>query len=215
MDIQHLKEFDYTLPFDLIDNLPPLIREAKTPPTSYKCAHKQGAFIRAVANDPRLVSAIKEILGDEIYLWGSSLVAAAPGHIHRYHVDAEHFHIKGVSVSIGLENCTENTKFYFMSHSDAIPVSPQELSRNPKERELFVKKAKEYDARADHVELTMRPGQCIIWKGRTWHSTENKSNKTRYSLILQYAVTVPGIPKTYDDPRVPLSDKKYDAIRID
>jgi len=213
--IQHLKIHDYTNPVDFInkDDLAAFIKEAKKAPTSLKCLHKKSEFIRSIAQSPFIISVVKEIIGDKFYLWGSSLVTSTANHVHRYHVDAEHFHIKGVTVSIALENCSDKNKFYFMSNSDSIPISPQEL--NEKSKDVLEKHANNYNVNAKNIELTMTDGQCMFWKGRTWHSTENHSTETRLSFILQYAISIPNIPKSYDNSRMPTSDKRFDAMYID
>ena len=214
--IQHIKDHDYTNPIDLIEPhfLKALIYEAKKKPTSIKCLHKNSKFIQLIAFNPKILSVVKEIIGNKFYLWGSSLITSVPNHVHRYHVDAEHFHIKGVTVSIALENCTEDNKFYFISNSDSISTSPQELQPDKQITQELEKFVKHYNQNAKHVEITMKNGQCMFWKGRTWHSTENKSNKTRLSLILQYAVSNPRIPTSYDDPKAPVSNTNFDSIYI-
>jgi len=212
--IQHITEFDYTQPFYL-QLEPNVIEEAIHSYTSNKCLHRKSEKIRTIAHDPKLLSIIRKIIGDTFYLWGSSLIVSNPGHKHRYHVDAEHFHIKGATVSIALENCSEDNKFYFMSHSDAIPVSPQELTY--KNTEELEKIAQTYNPNAKHIKLHMKPGECVVWKGRTWHSTENRSSiKTpRISLILQYAVSIPKMPTNYDNPNTPTNNILFDGIFID
>ena len=215
--INHLLEYDYTLPFDLeikLEDVSKIIQDAKISWTSNKCLHRKSDMIRIIAHHPKLISIIREILGHQFYLWGSSFIVSPPGHKHRYHVDAEHFHIKGVTVSIALENCSEENAFYFMSHSDAIPVSPQELSYENNITNLETI-ANQYSADSKHIELHMKPRECIAWKGRTWHSTENRSTKTRISLILQYAVSIPNIPVNYNNSRVSTTNQYFDAIFID
>jgi len=211
--MQHLKDFDYTLPFDLIDTseLAKIIEEAKKPSSSLKCIHRNSALIRSIASHPSIISMVKEILGDTIYLWGSALIVAVPNHTHRYHVDSEHFHIPGVTVSIALKSNEEN-KFYFMKNSNSISIAPQEIQYNSIEHLEQI--AKQYNEKASHVEHTMKDGQCIVWKGRVWHSTENKSNQTRLSLILQYAPSIPCIPTNYQDSRIPSSNTRFDGILI-
>jgi ectoine hydroxylase-related dioxygenase (phytanoyl-CoA dioxygenase family) len=212
--IQHLEYYDYSKPFELVDVtiLPKLIQEARRKETSPKCLHRDSELIRTIAFHPSLISVIKEILGSEFCLWGSSLIVSPPNHTHRYHVDAEHFHIDGVSVSIALENCTEKNSFYFMSNSDSIPAIPQQLTQNIEKLEAM---AQQYNTNARHVDINMKDGQCVIWKGRTWHSTKNRSTITRLSLILQYAVSNPNIPNNYNNPEIPASEKCFDAIFVD
>jgi ectoine hydroxylase-related dioxygenase (phytanoyl-CoA dioxygenase family) len=211
--MQGLNDYDYTEPFDLIDpiEIPHIIQEARKPHSSLKCIHKNSLCIQKLASHPSILSMVKELLGDTIYLWGSELILAKPGYKHRYHVDAEHFHIKGVTLSIAL-NVDEGNKFYFMSHSDSIPIAPQELSYSSMQELETI--AKKYNEKASNVELTMKEGQCVIWKGRTWHSTISKSSKTRLSLILQYATCIPCIPNNYDSSKIPPSNRKFDGILI-
>src|SRR6267142_474097 len=42
-----------------------------------------------IATNPALLDVLRELLGNDIILWGASLVVKQPGEVHRWHCDIE------------------------------------------------------------------------------------------------------------------------------
>jgi ectoine hydroxylase-related dioxygenase (phytanoyl-CoA dioxygenase family) len=178
-----------------------------------KSLHLHSQLVREIASTPEIVSQVKAILGDNILLWGSSIVSRPSGTSHRFHIDVEHAEVKGATVWIGLSGLNANTLLKVISHTDDVLTSPQELSQKyqpyPTDTELLLE-ARNYNPDCNLSILRPNPGDCVIWKGRVWHGTENNSNSIRTALILQYctAENIPRLPKTYEYPNIIWHDTK-------
>ena len=176
-----------------------------------KGLHMNSPMIRNLASHPEIIKLLQPILGDTFFLWGSHLISSMPGHKHRFHLDIEFAKIKGVTVWIGLKNLSEKTSLKLISHTSELSQSPQELNLNDLELE---KAAQEIDPRCKLQTLHAKNGEFVIWKDRTWHSTENVSLTIRNSIILQYSRDeIPCIPESYDFP-LKMSTTQFASIPI-
>ena len=68
-------------------------------------------FWYALATQPVLLDALKQVLGADVILWGATLIQREPGQAHPWHTDIESSCPNGgfVSVWIGLENTCAQT----------------------------------------------------------------------------------------------------------
>lgn len=203
-------------PFELIktqNECDAVVKEAEKVArvSTRKGLHINSQLLRNLASSPEIVKLLQPILGDTFFLWGCHLITSKPGHKHRFHIDIEFATIKGVTVWIGLKNLTEKTSLKVISHTNELLQSPQELNVNDLELEKI---AQESDPRCKLHTLHAKNGEFIIWKGRTWHGTENLSSTTRNSIILQYSCDeIPFIPESYDFP-LKLSSRHFLTIPI-
>ena len=162
-------------------------------------AHYQ--LFRELADHPAITSVIGELLGDNIMLWGASLVNAPPGHIHPWHSDIETAYAAGktVSVWLALRNVNKKSALRFMSGSHCFGASVQEiqflhdLERSELDRNDILTWAKQHNPESDLQQPVMQDGDALFFDGRTWHGSHNENHSgTRVALLLQYAV--PEVP---------------------
>ncbi|MEX0684770.1 MAG: cupin domain-containing protein [Balneolales bacterium] len=150
----------------------------------------------SIASKPEILDVVAAILGDDIMLWGSSLVVRKPGKVHPWHSDIETTGGIGrtVSVWVGLDYVNKNSSLQVISHSHSLGVSIQELrqkealNRNAITPNQVLSWAKELDSRCKLVACSMKNGDALFFDGNTWHGTDNINLMgTRVALLLQYA----------------------------
>lgn len=148
-----------------------------------------------IAARPAIVDLVAEVLGEDVMLWGASLLSKAPGAVHPWHTDIESAACNGkaVSIWIGLENTTLESSLTFVSYSHRFGVTVQEerRSRGKSRAETnntdILEWAQKRDPRARLVQLEMNDGDALLFDGRLWHSSNNLSKRVRRALLLQYA----------------------------
>lgn len=170
-----------------------------------------------------IVDRVAELIGEDVMLWGATLVRRRPGQVHLWHTDIEtSFDAPGtVTVWLGLENTNRRSALQLISHSHRFGMTVQERAqRGGKQREDVtiedvVRWSKEVDPRSDLVQPDMRDGQAIFFDGRVWHGSSNTSTEgTRTALLLQYAIPdrplhIPDLEeldypfRLFDEPRPP------------
>jgi len=82
------------------------------------------------ATTPVLVSHLRRLLGNNILLWGASLVVREPGHVHPWHCDIESSDPAGgfVSVWIGIENTSRESALQLIAGSHRIGKTIQQVA---------------------------------------------------------------------------------------
>ncbi len=172
--------------------------------TWYKSGHEKSKRIIDVANNPKLVSIVSGLIGDDILLWGSIFIVQSRFMKHDLHLDVEHGKWKGVTLWLGLRNL-EETEVFIITRSHLLPITPQELSKQgvdiSNDQEML-RIAQSYDSKCELKYFRIQPGELVLWEGKTWHGTINHGNLDRVALILQYSPTSEKtfIPKTYSYP---------------
>lgn len=149
-----------------------------------------------IAADPRLLDIVKAILGEDVVLWGCSIVRKHSGEVHPWHVDIETSLPTGryASVWIGLENTRRNGAIELIAGSHAVEKTVQQVQaeRGYRRGESSVDEVLGW-ARALNPEASLaRPelddGEALLFDGRIWHGSRNaRSTGTRTALLLQYA----------------------------
>jgi hypothetical protein len=139
-----------------------------------------------IAHHPELLKILREILGEDILLWGSQIIEQKPGKRFHWHVDQEHKVWKGVSVWIGLKNVQPFKSVSIVSGSHLFNSDPADcLSDKGDAQQLqFVISSQDGDSKI--VDLNIKDGEFFIFHGKTWHATRNETNSSRYALLLQY-----------------------------
>jgi uncharacterized cupin superfamily protein len=98
-----------------------------------------------------------------------------------------------LSVWIALENVTAQSGLQFISHSHRFGATLQEMrhhagkSRRDTTGDDALAWARQRDPRAQLVAPAVIDGQALLFQGQTWHHSDNRSGRTRRSLLLQYA----------------------------
>ena len=173
----------------------------RPPPLDWAKGHAASsrAFYEIGAH-PAIVDVVAGLLGDDVLLWGASVVDRRPGEAHPWHCDIESSHpARGtVSVWIGLEHTSPQSALHLVPGSHRFGVSVQELqfrrglTRADTTTDDIVRWARGWDGDADALPLGMTDGEAVFFDGRIWHASHNLTGATRRALLLQYAR--PGIP---------------------
>lgn len=150
---------------------------------------------RAAAN-PLLLELLKLVLGDDIVLWGCSVVRKHAGSDHPWHVDIETSLADGryASVWIGLENTRRNGGLEFIagSHVFGRPIQQVLAERGCRRGEVGAETALEWAREANPGAELVKPelsdGDAVLFDGRLWHGSRNdRDTGTRAALLLQFA----------------------------
>lgn len=169
--------------------------EAGKPKTWLKGWAAASPAFHRVASDPRILELVRPALGDDIVLWGASLIVKAESDIHPFHTDVESMAPEGgfVTVWIGLENTDRSSGLKFVPGSHRYGVTMQELNhragvtREQSTDETTLAAARQHDAAAEIVQPEVHDGQALVFDGRIWHGSHNKTKSVRTALLIQYA----------------------------
>ncbi|MBX3580477.1 MAG: cupin domain-containing protein [Rhizobiaceae bacterium] len=159
-------------------------------------------FHHDLATRPSILGTLRALLGDEVVLWGASVVERRPGQVHRVHTDIESSSPDGgfVSVWVGLEGTSQHSALNVFSRSHRTGRSVQQefhergVSRDDATNETILGWVKEHEPAASFISPDMTDGDALFFDGRLWHGSANTGNESRAALLLQYArtgVTVP------------------------
>ncbi len=149
-----------------------------------------------LAADECVLAALRPLIGDNIILWGASLLERQPGQRHGWHVDIESAapEQRFASIWVGLRNTFRETGLKFISGSHLFPKPVQEIqhslgtSRDTTTDDTTLAWARELDASAALIQPDVCDGEAIIFDGRIWHGSHNDSEAhPRTALLLQYA----------------------------
>ncbi len=225
LDLEKFQKEGYAGPFKLFNKAQceALLQEVYTPAnlfTWYKSPHEESAPIVRTASSPTILNQLKPVLGEDILLWGSHFIAQPPEQAHAWHLDVEYGKWNGVTVWLGLRNLNSKTTVSVITHSHLLDVVPQQLLKkfdvDTCDDQAVLKEAKKLDPRCELKTFTLNAGEFIIWSGRAWHSTLNKSAKKRFSIILQYCSpeNIPKIPLNYEYPDTKWDDKSPPCVLV-
>jgi quercetin dioxygenase-like cupin family protein len=172
------------------------LRNYPDPPDWRKSLAVHYSAYAELARHPAIVTVLKQLLGEDIILWGASLVRKAPAGDHPWHSDVETAYGGGktVSVWIALQGVSSKSGLQLVSTSHHFGVSVQELQfSNDVERaslssEQVLSWAQHYNPRSEIHQPRLHPGDAVFFDGRTWHGSLNHQRvATRTALLLQYA----------------------------
>ena len=157
-----------------------------------------------IAQHPELLKVLREILGEDILLWGSQIIKQKPGKRFHWHVDQEHKVWKGVSVWIALKNVQPFKAVSVVSGSHQFKSDPAECLSDKSDRvQLQIAISKE-SGESKIVDLNIKDGEFFMFLGKTWHATRNETGSSRFALLLQYC--------TPDQKVMAVKDMKYPEI---
>jgi len=191
----------FTHPIDILntDECKELVRYIKKSPkpldwekglavtslTIFNLAHKIGSS-----------EIMSRILGDNIILWGASVIKRRHGRLHQWHTDIETYNQQGkaASIWIALENTNINSSLKFISTSHKFGICVQHVaSKMGKKRielnDTLVKEwAGDLDRESKLIQQNICNGQATIFDASIWHASHNTNKSgTRTALLLQYA----------------------------
>ena len=165
-------------------------------PVWHKPLAAEDPLVYRVASSPELLRILRDLIGDDIVLWGGSIISKQPGEIHPWHCDIESCGPAGgfVSVWIGLLNTHKENSLLFVRGSHTYGAVLQELSarnqvsRNEMTDDIVLRLANSQRPGAEIVQPEVNDGEAMIFDGRIWHGSHNPMSGTpRVSLLLQYA----------------------------
>lgn len=159
-----------------------------------------------VATQPSILNTVKEILGNDVMLWGACFVRRKPGQTHHWHNDIETSVASGrtVSVWVGLHQTSANSSLQIIAGSHQFQQSIQEVYHQAgMKRELVstedaLKWATMKDLHCELVIPNMSDGDGLFFDGWLWHASHNVGKRIRTALLLQYAT--PDTPIRIPDP---------------
>ena len=152
-------------------------------------------FFYALSRRPQIISMLREVLGEDVVLWGASIIERSPGQKHPFHTDIESSAPEGgcVSIWIGLENTAQESALAVISQSQRVGRTIQQeihdrgAARDRVQGETALAWARESVPEARLVQPAMGNGEAILFDGRLWHGSDNKGGHARSALLLQYA----------------------------
>lgn len=151
-------------------------------------------IVYEVAAAPKILALFHPMLGDNIVLWGASVITRRPSSDHGWHCDVESAAPDGryLSIWIGLRNTDARSSLAFVagSHRFGKPIQQALAERGggPRTDDHVLELARAIDPAARIVRHDVVDGQGILFDGRVWHNGYNQSEtETRIALLLQYA----------------------------
>jgi len=162
----------------------------------FKSKHAYVPEFRRIATDPAILNRLVPLLGSDILVWGCATTFRAPQQRHRWHVDIEHFHWKGVTVFIGLEGMSPESTLTVVDGSHRVAECAQDHGISTDQEALSYCRSRVPGAALR--KLAMGPGEFYVMDGRLWHSSVNLSPRSRLALVVQYCA--PDV-----DVRIPIS----------
>jgi len=169
------------------------------PPAPLKWEKGQAAsdcFVFGLATRPALLARLRLLLGNDILLWGASLITREPNQIHPWHCDIESSPLGSgfVSVWIGIENTSRESALQLITRSHAIGKTIQQvahengLRRGEASTTTVLDWARAIIPSAEFLQPAMNDGDAIFFDGRLWHGSWNtRVEGTRVALLFQYA----------------------------
>jgi hypothetical protein len=166
----------------------------------FKSMHAKIPEYREIAGHPFIVEKIASLLGDDVIVWGTTTTRRVTGQKHRWHVDVEHNHWKGVSVFLGLKGTTKLSSLSVIAGSQNLKVMPQTLNINDNDEVLAYCRQTNKDC--ELVTVDINEGEFFLFDGPIWHSSDNKSEGERTAMIIQYSTPdyKIKIPKSWNEP---------------
>src|SRR5262249_13043628 len=126
---------------------------------------------------PSLLSRLRELLGEDIVLWGVDVLVRKPGAEHPWHTDIESSasDSRFISIWVGIQNSSRASTLKLISRSHLFGKTVQEAAsqegyrRGEAPDEMVLHWAQKIDAQAELVQPEVSDGECIVFDGRLWH----------------------------------------------
>lgn len=171
------------------------LRAVPRPPVWGKALAVHSHIFYSLGTLPAIVDRVAELLGDNVLLWGASLVNRKPGEVHPWHTDIETSSSvsTAVTVWIGLANTNRNSSLQLITRSHRYGIVLQERAQQGGIRREDIRKdsvlewSLEYDPKSSLEQLDIADGESVFFDGRLWHGSENTNlSRTRSAIILHY-----------------------------
>jgi ectoine hydroxylase-related dioxygenase (phytanoyl-CoA dioxygenase family) len=206
----HVETFGYSEPTALLS--PAQLKQTLYAKVKYPCRllpwlkgrHAVDRTIAEIAHHPELLNVLREILGEDILLWGSQIIRQKPGKRFHWHVDQEHKVWRGVSVWIALKNVEPFKSVSIVSGSHLFDSDPADCLSDTCDRQQLQLVISKQSGDSKIVDLNIKDGEFFIFHGKTWHATRNETSSSRFALLLQYC--------TPDQKVMAVKDMRYPEI---
>jgi hypothetical protein len=159
-----------------------------------------------IAADPSLTELLSRTLGEDVVLWGCSILRSRAGRVHPWHVDIESSAPDGrfVTAWVGLRNTsrTRSLELIAGSHLCGRTIqqvqSEREMRRGEASTEVVLEWARQLNPAAEVVRPDLKDGEAILMDGRLWHgSRDDRLVGSRSTLLLQFASAASAV-RMYD-----------------
>jgi quercetin dioxygenase-like cupin family protein len=199
---ERIAERGYSVPIDVLSPaqcrrfLRAVDDRRRAPPLDWDkgCAATSRAFYE-LAMHPAIIGIVSTVLKEGVMLWGASIQERRPGEAHPWHSDIESVQSRRrtVSVWIGLANTGRESSLSVVARSHRFGSSVQEarsragVRRADTTSAMIGRWARAHDPGSRVVETELHDGQALVFDGRLWHGSRNRSRLARRALLLQYA----------------------------
>ena len=165
-------------------------------PAWAKAIALSNSYFYQLATRADILVFLRELLGEDILLWGSRLVQKEPGVEHPWHSDMECCCESGQTLTLwaGLDKTNQNSSLHVVTFSHNFRESLQEVAyRSSKKRtevttDDVLRWARERDPRSRLIKFDVRDGDAVFLNGKLWHYSRNTSaDGTRTALLFQYS----------------------------
>lgn len=156
-----------------------------------KGAHAESARVCNIAMNPKILNRVESAIGEDILLWASALIDKKPGDHHGWHADIEHVEWTGITAWIALSGVTPLSSLSVITRSHRIDNYPQKLKLeaglDQHSDDAVLRAAQAVDPECRLLHLNIKPGEFVLFAGRTWHEARHLTTGVRSSLIFQYS----------------------------
>jgi ectoine hydroxylase-related dioxygenase (phytanoyl-CoA dioxygenase family) len=156
-----------------------------------KGAHAESAKVCNIATNSAILDRVESAIGSDILLWASALIDKKPGDHHGWHADVEHVEWTGITAWIGLSGVTPLSSLSVITRSHKIDNYPQklklEICLDQHSDDDVLKAAQAVDPDCQLLHLNIKPGEFVLFAGKTWHEARHLTTGVRSSLIFQYS----------------------------
>ena len=144
----------------------------------------------------RILDLVAALIGEDVLLWGASLVVRSAGQVHAWHTDVEAWspEAQTVAVWIGLANTTAASSLTVVPFSHRFGTTLQQAADEKGADRAGVSDAevaswaREHDGRSSVSLVPAADGEALLFDGRLWHGSHNLDRRgKRYAALLQYA----------------------------
>jgi ectoine hydroxylase-related dioxygenase (phytanoyl-CoA dioxygenase family) len=159
---------------------------------SISTAHLRYGRVYDLLTDRRIVSRIRDLLGENVIAWGSHFFCKMPGDGKRvsWHQDASYWPLtpsKAVTIWLAIDDATvENACMRYIPGSHRLGHLTYTLSEND-EANVLNQTVPHADALGEPVNVELRAGEASIHSDLLLHGSEaNQSTRRRCGLTLRY-----------------------------
>lgn len=148
-----------------------------------------------LAKQDRLVNIVSQLMGEDIILWGASLIIRVPHQVHQWHDDMESSGGEGyISIWMGLKETDKDTSLSLIPGSHKFNTLLFQLAKEygvPRQHiddDRVLEWANRFQPDTEIESLATYNGDAVFFDGRLWHGSKNRSStKKRMAVLLQYA----------------------------